>query len=729
MGTLERIRKTSPFIIGAFAVILIAFFVISDIDPNSLMQNRMRVEEIAEVNGEKISYKEFETKARVFEEQQRAANLNNPEAPEIDGTAIRMQMFDAFVDKAIMSQEAEKAGAQVTNGAVLDIMLENPPKEVQRMFSDSTGRFAREAYVQYMTRPEEVFKNLPAGERQEQLARFRETMIQIQDEIKDQLLFNNMQSLVAASATVISPLYAQELITSEANTANVDYLAFDITSIKDDEVKVSDNEIKDYYEKHKEYYTQVEQRQIKYLFFPIVASKADSAEADKKIKRIYESLSIAKENGTLDSVYKERLHENSLSTTVDFTPISNLNPRLAAILAETTPADFVGPVPMEDGFHFIKLIDKRTNTNEEVQASHILIKFGEDKEAAKTKINEILAEAKTGDFAELAKKHSQDGSAPNGGDLGFFKKGQMVKEFEEAAFAAKVGEVVGPVETMFGYHLIKVTEKKNDPQEEISYSDLVVKPIISNMARNQVKRRANHVSTLINEKGMDIDAAAKEVLDSPMPAMETPFYDKQRVFPGFETPFACLHSFDVEKGKAFGPWEDKNLGLVVAQVSGVRKAGIASLEDKKEEIKNILIRNKKLEILKKKAEEAYKNITASGLTMESMKADSTRGVRTVDVKNNGSVPMLGLDYGFTQNVFMKETGKMLAPFRGERAYYIVQINSRQMMDKPAFKDITAMSLMPFQQQAMGNAFNLWYMKVREDAKIVDNRLKVWGPGF
>lgn len=690
----------------------------------------MKIEEIAIVNGEKIPFKEFELKARAYEEQQRAAKQQNPDAEEVDGNAIRMQLFDTFVDKAILSQEAEKAGAQVTNGAILDIMLENPPKEVQRMFADSTGRFVREAYVQYMTRPEEVFKNLPAAERQEQLAKFRETMIQIQDEIKDQLLYNNIQTLVAASGAVISPSYAQEVITSDTNTASVDYIAFDITSIKDDEVKVTDDEIKTYYEQYKEYYTQVEQRKLKYLAFPIVASKADSADAEKKVKRIYETLNLGKENGSLDSVFKERLHENSLSQTLEFIPVAQLHPRLGAIFAELSGDNFAGPLPMPDGFHFIKVNDRRTNTNEEVKASHILIKFGEDRNAAKAKINEILNEAKTADFAELAKKYSQDGSAQSGGDLGFFKKGQMVKEFEEAAFGAKVGQLVGPIETVFGYHLIKVFEKKNDPVEEISYSDIIVKPQVSNMARNQIKRKSNEVANLINEKGMTIDAAAKQILESHQPAMETPFYNKQRGYQGFETPYACLHSFDVEKGKAFGPWEDKNLGLVVAQVVGARKAGLASLEDKKEDIKTILIRQKKLDILKKRAEEAYNNITAKGLTLTAMKADSTNNVRSAEnIKNNGTVPMLGLDYGFTQNAFIKEMNKVLAPIRGERAYYIMQINARNLVPTPALKDISPMQIAGMSQQAISNAFNMWYTKVREEAQIKDNRLKVWGPGF
>jgi peptidyl-prolyl cis-trans isomerase C len=103
---------------------------------------------------------------------------------------------------------------------------------------------------------------------------------------------------------------------------------------------------------------------------------------------------------------------------------------------------------------------------EQVRASHILLPAEEaDGEAQKTekrqKLEGILAEARGGaDFAELAKEHSSCPSKARGGDLGFFPRGQMVKEFEDAAFVLKVGQISDVVETQFGYHIIKLTDKK-----------------------------------------------------------------------------------------------------------------------------------------------------------------------------------------------------------------------------------------------------------------------------
>ena len=104
--------------------------------------------------------------------------------------------------------------------------------------------------------------------------------------------------------------------------------------------------------------------------------------------------------------------------------------------------------------------------DEAVRASHILFRVEENADAATKKktmdeAQSVLKEARSGaDFAELAKKHSADGSAAQGGDLNFFTRGQMVPPFDQAAFTMKPGEISDIVTTQFGYHIIKVTDRR-----------------------------------------------------------------------------------------------------------------------------------------------------------------------------------------------------------------------------------------------------------------------------
>lgn len=127
---------------------------------------------------------------------------------------------------------------------------------------------------------------------------------------------------------------------------------------------------------------------------------------------------------------------------------------------------------------------------EQVKASHILIKVEQDadaqkKTAAEKKIEKIQNRLKKGeDFATLARENSEGPSATNGGDLGYFKRGTMVKPFEDAAFALEVNQISDVVKTQFGYHLIKLVDRK--PAQTLAYAE--VKPkLVDHLKQQKVK--------------------------------------------------------------------------------------------------------------------------------------------------------------------------------------------------------------------------------------------------
>ncbi len=150
----------------------------------------------------------------------------------------------------------------------------------------------------------------------------------------------------------------------------------------------------------------------------------------------------------------------------------------------------IGPVTDAEKKQEYETNKDKLNVPDEVRASHILIKVSEkaapeEKQKAKDKIGALRARAMSGeDFAKLAKENSEDSSAANGGDLGFFRKGEMVKPFEDAAFGLEKDQISPVVETQFGFHVIKVTDKK--AAHTLTYEE--VSKDIENFLTNKHKR-------------------------------------------------------------------------------------------------------------------------------------------------------------------------------------------------------------------------------------------------
>lgn len=162
---------------------------------------------------------------------------------------------------------------------------------------------------------------------------------------------------------------------------------------------------------------------------------------------------------------------------------------------------------------------------DEVRASHILIKFDEaakdkakDAARALAKIKELQAKLKAGgDFSELAKQNSDDpGSKVQGGDLGFFGKGQMVPEFEKSAFSLKNGQISEPIKTTYGYHLIKRVEMHPARVEPIDQVSGKIREQLISQQRNQAFQ--THITKLRESAKIDIKPEYKPK-DEPAPGM------------------------------------------------------------------------------------------------------------------------------------------------------------------------------------------------------------------
>jgi peptidyl-prolyl cis-trans isomerase SurA len=149
-------------------------------------------------------------------------------------------------------------------------------------------------------------------------------------------------------------------------------------------------------------------------------------------------------------------------------PADRLPPLFSEALQKMKPGEVSPVLRSPSGFHIIKLIDRRSKDTpvviSQTHARHILIKTSElvSENEAKSRLQEIKQRIDKGaNFAEQARLYSEDGSAPQGGDLAWLSPGETVPEFESAMDALKVGQVSGLVQSGFGWHLIQVLERRN----------------------------------------------------------------------------------------------------------------------------------------------------------------------------------------------------------------------------------------------------------------------------
>ena len=725
MGTFEKIRKISPYFFGLFAVLLIAYFVFTSGGEEVLKQQMgdPKTAKIGEVNGEPILFSRFEKEVRDIAEKQRKKNKS--EETDVDEVQIRNQVWSQLVDEILLRQLATEAGVRVTDEELRDLLIENPPEDIRKQFSDSSGKFMKEIYLDMITNPETILKytvrdqsKLSEMEKAKIVNDFREFLINYSKFLRFQKYQEGLMMIAAASEGIISPEFSRQKFTEENSTVSLKYIAFQTKDIPEAQVKVSGQEIKKYYDEHKKYYKQKPQRRVKYVSFPIAAAKEDTIRAQKIVERIGSELINLATPEMRTAKFDEMVNE-FYGDNVNYTLSKDIAPEKMQILTGLQKNQVIGPVQLSTGVYFFRLDDRRQGESAVVKASHILVKSNNNKDSALAEAKKILARAKSGeDFATLAHEFSEDkGSGAQGGDLGFFAKGQMVKEFEEAAFSATPGSIVGPVESQFGYHIIKVVDKNSD---ELKYSEILVVPKISVTTRNILKRDAISLKKQV-EEGASIDTIAKRLNKK---AIQTSFLEKTRPILG--SMYVTDKSFDAEQGAVLEPLELKNYGIVVIQVTEIREAGVKPLEDMKQIIEKKLIEIKRLDILKQQAEKLYNQLTSSGNIENARQINPSIEIKdATNIKMNAVVPGIGRDAAFSAQAFIAPLNSLTKPVRGEHAYYIMVVTSRSIPAQSKIDQEHASYTENLRKGVGGNIFNQWYTKIKADTDIKDYRSKYY----
>lgn len=723
MGTFERIRQISPYAFGIFAVLLIAFFTVGDptVTDGLISSNNPQSAEIGSVNGESILYVDFERKvSQAVENQKMQLQQQNPgQQVEINYSQIRNEIWNEMVGGLILKQEAEKVGIVITADMIADEMLNNPPEALQRAFRDSTGAFMRDMYLEVVTNPEKlneyVSQDATPEDRQKFVNSFRNDLIVMEDYLRQVKLNNYLMSVVSSSGAITSPNYSKLKYVNENRSADVWFRYFAAKDFNVNVEEITDAEIQDYYNSNKQYYKQKPARKIKYISMQLKPSAEDTASANRKINDISNALQMAQTPEAKDSIFDLKMSEFG-GESYDYQMIQDINPNIYGFMVLKEVGDVVGPVSKLDGTFFYRLDGKRDGENFSVKASHILISINDNKDSAMAEANRILKLTKSGgDFASLAREYSKDPGAPNGGDLGYFTKGRMVPEFEEAAFAADVNSIVGPVETQFGLHIINVTDKKS---EELAYSEIPVKPRMSNLTQNKIYMEANSIAEQIKQ-GTPIDTVAARL---GIKAVETPFFEKDK--PTLNSRYLTDKVFSMELGEVLSPEEYERYGVVVVQLADKREAGLQPLEDVRALIVEKLKVKKQLDLAEKAANDEYQSLAQLG-TLKSA-GDSIQDGKTrfvPQLKSNYRIPGVGVDAILTSAPYSIDKNTLSKPIRGEKGYFIMEVENTTLPTEEVIKTSLESFKIENFRNVRNNTFNSWYLQAKESSKIEDYRFK------
>ncbi len=323
------------------------------------------------------------------------------------------------------------------------------------------------------------------------------------------------------------------------------------------------------------------------------------------------------------------------------------------------------------------------------------------------------------DFASLAKTYSEDpGTREKGGDLGFFGRGTMVKPFEDAVFKAKVGEIVGPVRTPYGVHVIKVEEKKRENGErKVRARHILLKYEPSNQTRDEAKTQATIFAMDAIEFGME-EAAKRDTVE----VQTTPFFTKGGFIPGIG--FSREISEYVFEGKVGDIREqpfDTDRGFVVVRIAEIKKEHIKPLEEVQTTIRNILLNMKRKEMVGQKCAAERAKMTLPADFERVAQQDSLIIKETGYFTRNDMVPGVGREPTFIGTAFSLEINEISNPVEATRGYYLIKLLDKTKIDEADFEKQKSTLYSQLLAQKRQRAFMEWYSELKQKAKIKDYR--------
>jgi peptidyl-prolyl cis-trans isomerase D len=485
---------------------------------------------------------------------------------------------------------------------------------------------------------------------------------------------------------------AKALYHFENDNINIEYVQVPFDIIPDSLVTVTDAEVKQYIKNHEQEYERAASRNLQYVSFNEAPTEDDLAAIRLRLEGLKdERIAYNDVSKLTDTIEGFRMTKNIIDF-VDryseipfdsvYRPRGEYNNEYADILFGLDVGEVFGPYRDGRFFKISRLLDRKENAS--LRASHILIAFEgatrapatvtRAKEEARREANRVLRLARRGNdnFEELAREYSDGPTKNRGGDLGFFQEGQMATEFFNFVDKNRVGRI-GLVETEFGFHIIKVTDK----DDLALIADVANEAIASDQTANEVFRSATKFEMESNDLNDFIAVAEKnnyEVrpvkqvteLEENMPGL---FNQRQIVRWAFDddTKVGDIKRFSLTAGG----------GYAVVQLTAVNQKGLATVDEVGFQVRRKIIQDKKAALIKKQFQDIDSLETLAeneDLTLETASAINQKNPTLVGAGNEPYV---------VGAAFAMEEGAVSELIQGELGLYKVKLlkkNTAETLD-------------------------------------------------
>ncbi len=360
-------------------------------------------------------------------------------------------------------------------------------------------------------------------------------------------------------------------------------------------------------------------------------------------------------------------------------------------------------------------------TAEQVRASHILLKTeGKDDAAVKARAEELLKQARGGgDFAELAKKNSEDtDSAKNGGDLDYFGRGRMVPEFDQAVFAMQPGAISDLVKTQYGYHIIKLVDKKTATTRQLAE---VRQQLTDQLAYQRAQAQAADLSQNLEKQiktPADLDKVAKA---QGLTVQESGFFARDEPILGLgPSPEAANKAFEMKTGEVGGPLRASR-GFVFETMIARQDPYVPKVDEVRDRVREEVIKQKARDLSKQKAAEIAAKLKNAPDFDKAAKAAGVEAKTTELLTQDAPIPDLGAAPAVLAEAFKLAVNAVSEPIATDNGAAVIKVIEK----KSVTPDEWTSSKDRFRDELLADRrnrfFSAYMMKAKQKMKIDVNR--------